>query len=266
MKTNYHTHTYLCKHANGSPSDYVKKAIELGYDEIAITDHGPLIDEIIEKFYTRRMSFEEYHNQYLFDLQEAISLYGNQIKIITGLEIEYFEPMKNIYKEFLEKLDMLVLGQHYIYHNGAYKSVYATLTDDEIKTYGQMVTQALKTGLFKVFAHPEIFSYKRKHWDKVCDEVSREIIECCKENNVYLELNANGIRNAIERNKQWKTNTGETNYYYPRIEFFKLVKEAGLPVIINDDAHDPEQLSDDCTEAAIQMAKDIGLTVLDKIN
>lgn len=265
MKTNYHTHTYLCKHAIGTPSDYVQKAIELGYSEIAITDHGPLIDEIVSNFYTRRMNFNEYHNQYLSDLKEAKNKYSDKIKIITGLEIEYFDLMEQKYKDFLKDLDMLVLGQHYIYHDGVYKSIYATLTDDEIETYGQMVTQALTTGLFKVIAHPDIFAYKRI-WNETCNKVAKQIISSAKENNVYIELNVNGIRNAIRRNKQWITESGETNYNYPRIEFFKLVKEANLPVIINDDAHDPNELDDQYTKIAYKMAQDLKLTVLNKIN
>lgn len=263
MKTNYHTHTYLCKHANGTPSDYVKRAIELGYEEIAITDHGPLITEIVSNFFTRRMNFEEY-NQYLTDLEEAKKQYSSKIKILTGLEIEYFDLMSDNYKSFLKDLDLLVLGQHYIYHKNQYKSIYAVLTDDEIITYGEMVTQALKTGLFKIIAHPEIFSYRRI-WNETCDIVSKKIIQCAKENNVYIELNVNGIRNAFEKNKQWIDESGMMNYDYPRIEFFKLVKEANIPVIINDDAHDPKQLSDEFTKKAIQMANELGLTVLNKI-
>lgn len=265
MKTNYHTHTYLCRHAIGTPSDYVKRAIELGYDEIAITDHGPLIPEIVSNFYTRRMDFNDYQNSYLSDLQEAKAKYQDQIKIITGLEIEYFDLMEENYKAFLKDLDILILGQHYIYHEGKYKSIYATLTDDEIKTYGEMVTRALETGLFKIIAHPEIFSFKRK-WNSVCTEVAKKIIASAKQNNVYIELNVNGIRNALEKNKQWVTPSGDTNYDYPRIEFFELVKEANVPVIINDDAHDPMQLNDEHTHSAIKMAERIGLTVLNKIN
>ena len=41
IKSNYHTHTFLCKHALGDSEDYVKRAISLGYHTIAITDHGP---------------------------------------------------------------------------------------------------------------------------------------------------------------------------------------------------------------------------------
>ena len=265
MKTNYHTHTYLCKHATGKPIDYVKKAIELGYDEIAITDHGPLIDEIIKNFYTRRMSYDQYYNNYLPDLAEAVSNYKDQIKIIKGLEIEYFENMTLNYQEFLKDLDMLIIGQHYFYSNGVYHNVYHNLTDDEIKIYGQVVTQAMRTGFFKIIAHPEIFSYSRK-WDNVCDEVAKKIIQTAKECNVYIELNVNGIRNCIERKKFWKHESGLTNYSYPRIEFFKLVKEANIPVIINDDAHSPECLSDEYTKECHKLANELGLTVLKRID
>ena len=45
IKTNYHTHTKLCNHAEGMPIDYVARAVELGYREIGISDHGPLLKE-----------------------------------------------------------------------------------------------------------------------------------------------------------------------------------------------------------------------------
>ena len=38
MKTNYHTHNYRCNHADGTIEDYIKVAIEEGYDEIGISD------------------------------------------------------------------------------------------------------------------------------------------------------------------------------------------------------------------------------------
>ena len=34
IKTNYHTHTYLCNHANGDVLAYVLKAIDLGFTEL----------------------------------------------------------------------------------------------------------------------------------------------------------------------------------------------------------------------------------------
>ena len=52
LKANYHTHTKLCNHAVGMPEDYIKKAIELGFDELGMSDHAPVPREF--------MSEEEY--------------------------------------------------------------------------------------------------------------------------------------------------------------------------------------------------------------
>lgn len=257
--SNYHTHTYLCKHAIGKPIDYVKKAVELGYEEIAITDHGPLTDEIISNFYTRRMSYEQYYNNYLPELEEAKN-FNNEIKVLKGLEIEYFENMDKNYQEFLKELDILIIGQHYFYYNGKYINVYNRLTDDEIRKYGQTVIQAMKTGYFRIIAHPEIFCYSRK-WDNVCEEVAKLIIEASKKYNVYLEFNVNGIRNDKEKNRV-KQENGHLNFSYPRYEFFKLVKEAGISVLINDDIHNPEYLYDENTKLAIKLADEWGLSVI----
>ena len=38
----YHTHTPLCRHAEGNPVDYAKRAIEIGLDEIGFSDHSPM--------------------------------------------------------------------------------------------------------------------------------------------------------------------------------------------------------------------------------
>lgn len=263
--SNYHTHTYLCKHANGKPVDYVKRAIELNYQEIAITDHGPLIDDILKNFYTRRMSFDQYYKNYLPDLEFAIKKYSSKINILKGLEIEYFENMTNEYEAFLQKLDFLVLGQHYFYIDGVYQNVYNRLTDDEILKYAQTVTQAMQKGYFKIIAHPEIFAYSRD-WDEICDQAANQIIASAKQYNVIIEFNVNGIRNSKHKKKVWKTPDGKTNYSYPRREFFELVKKANMPVLISDDAHDPSNLFDEDTKEAYKIVNDIGLKIINKID
>ena len=42
--SNFHTHTYLCKHAEGKPIDYVKEAIKAGCSALGFSDHCPYPD------------------------------------------------------------------------------------------------------------------------------------------------------------------------------------------------------------------------------
>ena len=71
IKDNFHTHIYLCKHATGNVEDYVKRAIELNYESIGISDHGPLTEYFLDKFVTRRMTIDEYKNIYLPEIITA---------------------------------------------------------------------------------------------------------------------------------------------------------------------------------------------------
>ena len=39
IKSNFHSHNYLCGHAVGTVSDYVKEAVACGLETIGISDH-----------------------------------------------------------------------------------------------------------------------------------------------------------------------------------------------------------------------------------
>lgn len=260
ISTNFHTHTYLCKHAEGKPLDYARLAYRLGYDEIGFTDHGPLISEIYNNLVTRRMDFKQYRNIYLPDLLEAKKVYKDQIKVYSGLEIEYFDQMKDVYPKFLKDLDYLLLGQHYFLSQNKYCSVYNKLTDEQIVDYTNHVIKGIETGCFKILAHPEIFAWQRK-WDEHCEKQATAIILAAVKNNVVLEINANGIRNSLRHKKVYDFN-GQKSYAYPRYEFWLLVKKLNAKVIVNDDAHYFCNLHDSFTEEAYEMARNLGLNLV----
>ena len=83
-KTNFHTHHYLCGHADGNASDYVLEAIKNGYTAIGISDHGPLPNPPFP-----RMTIQEFENIYLKDIDDSKQKYSDKIKIYKGVEIEY---------------------------------------------------------------------------------------------------------------------------------------------------------------------------------
>ena len=54
LKNSYHTHCQLCRHASGMPSEYIAKAVELGMNEIGISDHAHVLEEFLsEEAYQR---------------------------------------------------------------------------------------------------------------------------------------------------------------------------------------------------------------------
>ena len=135
-----------------------------------------------------------------------------------------------------------------------------------IDSYCSTVTKALDTGMFKIFAHPDIYCWGYPVWDDDCERVAVEIIKCAIKNNVYLEINSNGIRNCKKRNKITKyidRETGEEElcYSYPNKHFFKLANELGAKILLNDDAHSPLQIQDSATEEAFELAKELKINL-----
>lgn len=41
MIANYHTHTWRCRHADGTEREYVERAIEGGLKILGFSDHSP---------------------------------------------------------------------------------------------------------------------------------------------------------------------------------------------------------------------------------
>jgi len=251
IKTNHHTHTYLCGHAQGMPRDYIQLAIKANYKEIGISDHGPLFKE-----WTFRMSMDEFYNLYLPDIQLAQIDYSDKITIYKGLEIEYHPKYNNHYERLLKDLDYLILGQHVLITPYGFYDIYKNMTKELINLYKNEVIAAMKTGYFKILAHPEIFLFGYRKWNSFTESISREIIKVAAETNVLLEINANGIR----RGKILDKNNIET-YIYPRNEFLQLVNEyPQAKVIIGEDNHAFKHVDDKACYQARKYANDLNIT------
>ena len=81
-KTNYHTHTKRCMHAEGTEADYVKAALNAGLDVLGFSDHGPFPDNRFDS----RMPYADL-DEYLacmVALRPPVPF-----PILKGLELEY---------------------------------------------------------------------------------------------------------------------------------------------------------------------------------
>ena len=56
MPADYHTHTPLCRHAQGEPEEFVESALAAGLTEYGISDHAPQIPEPFDDW---RMTVDE---------------------------------------------------------------------------------------------------------------------------------------------------------------------------------------------------------------
>lgn len=266
IKSNYHTHTFLCKHALGDSEDYVKRAISLGYHTIAITDHGPFPKFLQKKLNSRRMSVEQYDEVYLDMLERSVNKHKDEILVLKGVEIEFLPELEPFYPKFLKDLDFMILGQHYLKKENEYKSIYSPLSKDDIILYAKTVTAGIESGMFKIVAHPEIFCWnlKEDEWDETCIKAANMIIDAAVKCGVVLEINVNGVRNSFYQRKEFYQD-GKINFPYPRREFWDIAQSKNALIVINDDAHAPNRLMDDYTLKTYKFVTEGGITIIDRI-
>lgn len=259
MKANYHTHMHLCRHASGNVEDYVHSAIINGLQILGMSDHAPF-EELKDR--SIRMYPEELPI-YIRECDEAIEKYKDKIKIYKGLEIEYFDDHKEKYEDLLQKMDYLILGQHYIPVTSrptSFKSIYKFSEVSDLNIYADTLIQGMATGYFKMVCHPDLVFYGFRVFDENARRISARIIDAAIQYNLPLEINTNGIRRGI-----FQSPNGP-RYIYPRLEFWKMVKEKKAKVVISSDAHDPDFLFDDMVIQAYKFAADLGIEVAEELD
>lgn len=270
LKANYHTHVVLCGHAVGMTEDYVKKAIELGYTSLGMSDHGPISQSFMtpEEFkinwLDRQMNIDTFNNIYLPDVLAIKEKYKNQINVYSGLEIEYIPQFHEYFADLRSKLDYLNYAGHFFYHEGKNYNGFEGVTYKNVLGYAETAKLAMETGLYAIMVHPDVFMHKYKNidgenkWDDNCDKVAKIIIEAAISNNVYLEINCGGLYKVTAA----KATVGE--YGYPRRNFWEIASQyKELKVVIGADAHKPAELGSNEINHAREFAKNLGITVCD---
>jgi len=258
MKYNFHTHTKRCGHASGEDEEYVLAALKEGYKVLGFSDHAMFPNLKSEK--GMRPDFIEL-DDYLNSLNSLKEKYSKDIKILIGMECEYFECFHDYLKGLLDtkKMDYLIFGNHYLKCENGHifneKGIYSQ--DNYIELYAKHAIKALDSGLFKIFAHPDLVMGCCKVFDEKWAYWSRLMCEAAKKNNVYLEINEAGIRKG-------KIN-GEDRYVYPYIPFWQIAKSVGNKIVIGVDAHNPKDLNSSSHQIAIDFANDLGLVIEEEV-
>ena len=251
MIANYHTHTQRCGHASGEDEEYAQSALEAGIEILGFSDHTPYF--FPGDHYSRFRMRPEKFPGYCQSVQALKAAYKGKMEIHLGVEAEYYPAPFPRLLSFLQEngVEYLLLGQHYIRNetDGVY-SGHATGEVDVLKTYCYQTMDAMNTGLFTYFAHPDLLQYVGQK--ETYQQYMRQVVKEAKSCNVPLEMNLLGIRE---------------DRHYPNPDFWELVAEENAPVIIGADAHEPQVfVSTLAEEKALAWLKELGLTPMQTIS
>ena len=235
MKANYHTHTRRCGHAQGSDEAYVLAAIEGGFGELGFSDHVPWPYASGFTHPGVRMEIAQL-DEYLQAVRALKEKYADSICLRVGFECEYFPEYINGLREMKreKQLDYLILGNHYDGSDETGIYFGALKTPGELRRYVDSTVRGVESGLFAYLAHPDVFMRGYGRFDENCAAAARDLSRACRAYNLPMEYNLHDRFRFAWLNKEG----------YPCAQFFDIVREEGVRVIIGVDAHEPLELSD----------------------
>lgn len=244
-KTNFHTHTIFCDGKN-TAEEMVKAAIEKGFSTLGFSGHSmyPFSDDW--HIPTKN------HTAYVDEINRLKKKYEKKIDIKLGFEAEYIpnlaEPSYERFKEF--KPDFLIGAVHYLINSKGFFTVDGSV--DEVKNgidllfngngkkavqeYFYLEREMVKKFDFDILAHADLirkqngklnFFNEEDSWYK--SEV-KSLVKEIRKKDLIVEINTGAIARKT------------MNDVYPSEYFISLLAENKIPVMINSDAHTPENL------------------------
>lgn len=247
----YHTHTPLCHHAEGWPVDYARRAVERGLAELGFADHSPM-PAAREPFDNWRMALADLP-RYFAAVDEARAAFPG-LPIRLGLEVDYIDGHEAWIEELagMAPWDYLIGSVHYIapgwdVDNPAHISRFQTHPVEEIwRMYFDAFERCIRSRLFDFVGHPDL---PKKFGHRPGGDLRRfyePIVAALAETGTAFEINTAGLRKPV----------GEC---YPGLAFLQLAREAGVGMLINSDAHAPQEVGEGF-EAALTLAREAGYT------
>ena len=248
MLANYHTHTCRCHHAEGSEREYIETAIGCGMKLLGFSDHTAYDIRQPRPF---RMAPEELPG-YAGTLRALAAEYRDRIEIRIGVEAEYYPLYFPAHLTQLRDngIDYMILGQHFL-GNEIDEPYVARETDDVriLERYAEQSAEAMRTGLFTCFAHPDLIHFVGSR--RIYDHHIGRLCEAAKETDTPLEINLLGIREGR---------------HYPDERFWAIAGEVGNTVVLGCDAHRPQDVCGGDAEArALGMVKKYSLRRMDTV-
>ena len=243
----YHTHTPLCRHAEGWPVDYARVAVERGLGELGFADHNPM-PEYFDDWRMLREDLPRY-----FDEVARARAEFPQLSIKLGLECDFIPGHERWIEELagMADWDYLIGSVHYLRQgwevdHPKYIGRHEAHAEEIWRDYWELYGMCIRSGLFDFVAHPDLpkkFGVTPKGDLRGFYEPA---VAALAETGMAFEINTAGLRRDCRE-------------VYPARGFLELACAAGVPLLINSDAHTPGDVGANFEEAAA-LAWDCGYT------
>ena len=243
----YHQHTPLCRHATGEPGEYARRALAMGLTEIGFSDHSPMARDDFDNWRMRNDQLDEY----VAMVRQAQQDYP-QLTIRLALEVDYLPGGEDWIRDLAARhpWDYFIGSVHYVSDSWAIDdpqklSEWGHRNADEVwAAYFDRLTQAAESGLFEIIGHADLPKKFGHRPPSDCLPLYEKFLTAAKKHGCAIELNTAGLRKDCRE-------------IYPSRPILELAHQKGVPITFGSDAHAPEEVGMNFTDA-IQLARAVG--------
>ncbi|NDP19889.1 MAG: histidinol-phosphatase [Paludibacter sp.] len=258
--SNYHSHCTFCD-GRSSMEDFVKFAIAKGVKSYGFSSHAPL------PFLTKWTMVEDDFSEYKLEFERLKQKHNKEIDLFLGLEVDFIENYSSVQNVFFQdiQLDYLIGSIHYLdklptdefwcidgefteFDKGL-KILFDGDIQFAIKRFYEVSTLMIEKGGFDIVGHCDKIALNSQHYDGFHPmenwymNLVGDLLQKIKEKNLILEINTKSL-----------TDRGIT---YPNQEFYSLINEMQIPIIVNSDCHYPTNVINGF-ESTFKTLKNIG--------
>lgn len=261
ITTNYHTHCHFCD-GKGDPEEYVTAAIAQGMTALGFSCHAPV------PFPTTYTMPVERFAGYVSRIKALRERYRERIQIYLGLEVDFVPGIQTFQTAFYGSPDLeYAIGSvHYVDHDAegnpwpidaedstfqhGITTVYGGDVRPAVERYYALIRHMVRERSHQVVGHLDVIKKNNYHhkyfteeepWYQAAIEATLAVIA---EHSWIVEVNTAGL-------------TKPAAAMYPSIAILKQCKARNIKIMINSDAHTPQDLQKHFTEAQ-QLLRDVG--------
>lgn len=226
-----HVHTRLCRHASGTPLEYVAAAEAVGVEVLAFTDHLPLLDGSETGYAMRWRELPDY----VADV-EQLRRRAASPEVLLGIEADWTPGGEAMLREALARhpFDVVLGSVHFIdgwaFDDPDLVSRYEEWDIDGLwMRYFNELADVARSGLFDAIAHPDLIKKFRFLPSFDPSALYEAAARACAEAGVAIEVNTAGLRKPCAE-------------LYPSQRFLEICRAHGVRCSVGSDAHSPEEV------------------------
>ncbi|MBC8183914.1 histidinol-phosphatase HisJ [candidate division KSB1 bacterium] len=256
--TNFHTHSFHC-HGEDGLEEYVRKAIDKKMFAIGFSGHAPV--PFVSEWNMKQARLDEY----LKEISALQNKYRNDIKIYSGLEVDFIPYVIGPNNFHKQHLDIIIGSVHYVgqFENGEncvidytkeeFEKGLETIFNNDIKklvgTYYGNVVSMIKNDPPDVIGHLDKikkFNHHNRYFsekDNWYQNIVTEVLKVISKTSCIVEINTRGY---------YEGTTGE---FYPSRWILEKCLKYNIPITISSDAHKADDIDNSFEKAASLLLK-----------